>query len=102
MAKLTLPADRELALKVVETHHARDQKNIELGWIGVVLGDVKHKPGNIAFLAIVSSFVLIAVLMFTREQADLPRRELITLLGTIITGALGYLFGRGHSEKGSD
>jgi hypothetical protein len=70
-------------------------KKLEMGWMGIIFGDVANKPGNIAAVAIVLAFVMFAaVLIFVPDTAASPKREALTLFGSIITGALGFLFGR--------
>jgi hypothetical protein len=61
-----------------------------------MFGDVANKPGNVAALAIFAAFVLLAVVWLS-GIADGPKGQATTLLGSIITGALGYLFGK-HSH----
>jgi len=81
----------------LETIHLQTQsKKLEIGWMGLIFGDVANKPGNVAAVAIVLAFILLAVALFIGPN-DAPRGQAITLFGSIITGALGYLFGRSAS-----
>lgn len=71
-------------------------KKLEIGWVGLIFGDVAEKPGNIAAAAIVLSFLLLAGLfLWVPDSSTAPKKEALTLLGSVITGALGFLFGRG-------
>jgi hypothetical protein len=70
-------------------------KKLEIGWVGLIFGDATEKPGNIAATAIICAFILILVLLFAPVSEGTPKQEALTLLGSIITGALGFLFGRG-------
>jgi hypothetical protein len=71
-------------------------KKLEIGWVGLIFGDVTEKPGNIAAAAIILAFLLLtAVLLVVPDASTAPKKEALTLLGSIITGALGFLFGRG-------
>ena len=56
MAKLTLPSNLQLAVKVLEYETQRTAKALEMGWFGRVFGTIQEKPGNIAGAAIVASF----------------------------------------------
>jgi hypothetical protein len=69
-------------------------KKLEIGWLGVVFGDAAEKPGNIAAVAMLLAFLMIAILYFAPDSPNIPKREMVTLWGSIITGALGFLFGR--------
>jgi hypothetical protein len=66
-----------------------------MGWMGMIFGDATEKPGNVAAIAIVLAFVgLMIVLFAVPDSATTPKGQVVTLLGSIITGALGFLFGR--------
>lgn len=70
-------------------------KKLEIGWMGHVFGDAAEKPGNVAAAAVVLAFILLALVLFAVPNSpDVPKREVITLLGGVITGALGFIFGR--------
>ena len=97
MAKSTLPADTKLAGRLIDHTSALDSKKTDHGLFGI-LGDANHKPGNVAFLAIVLSFALICLLLFARVDPAVDKSSLFALAGTIITGALGFLFGRASSS----
>jgi hypothetical protein len=74
-------------------HHSQ-----ELGLLGYIFGCKEHAPFYIAAMAIVLAFVMIAcVLFFAPQNAEFPRSEAVTLFGAIITGALGYIFGRSNA-----
>jgi hypothetical protein len=73
-------------------------KKLEIGWMGLIFGDASEKPGNIAALAILLSFVgIMAVAIWVPDTGGTPKSELITLFGGIITGSIGFLFGRSTS-----
>jgi hypothetical protein len=72
-------------------------KKLEIGWMGLIFGDAAEKPGNIAALAIVLSFLVLIILLFVPDSTALPKSQAVTLLAGIITGSLGFLFGR-HSH----
>jgi hypothetical protein len=68
-------------------------KKLEFGWMGRVFGDVAHKPGNIAGTAMLLGFAgIILVAIWMPSGAD--KASLLTLFGTIITGSIGFVFGR--------
>jgi uncharacterized membrane protein (Fun14 family) len=69
---------------------------LEIGLVGLIFGDATEKPGNIAAMAIGCAFLLMLALFLIPDSAATPKREALTLLGSIITGALGFLFGRGR------
>ena len=80
---------------LVKAQVQQASKKLEIGWIGLLFGDATEKPGNVAgaalFLCIVA---LVVVLIWAPESSTFPKRETVTLFGTMATGALGFLFGR--------
>ena len=71
-------------------------KKLEIGWMGLLFGDASEKPGNIAGLAVLLAFVMLVIVLWVApDSPTTPKREAVTLLGGIITGALGFLFAVG-------
>ena len=102
MAKLQVPDQPELASKIVESQVRREERALEMGWIGALFGDVHHKPGNIAGFVIVMSMLFLGALFVVSyiwpNTNNVPVGELMTLFGGIVTLALGYLFGKSGKE----
>ena len=70
-----------------------------MGWVGRVFGHGREKPGNIAGAAIVMSMAMIVLTMLMAQaNPNLPKNELFTLFGGIVTLALGYLFGKSGGD----
>lgn len=82
---------------VTEAREARENKRVEMGFMGKLFGDVDHKPGNIAGFAILMSMIMLGVLFIAPDSESLPKRDGFTLFSGIITAALGFLFGRTSS-----
>lgn len=60
--------------------------------MGVIFGDAAEKPGNVAAAAILLSFIaLVVVFCFAPEDI---RGQALALFGSIVTGSIGFLFGR--------
>jgi hypothetical protein len=79
-------------------HVQQAAKKLEIGWMGLIFGDAAEKPGNIAALAILLAFFgILAIAVWVPDTSSAPKRELITLFGGIITGSIGFLFGRSTS-----
>lgn len=94
MSKRTRPIDPELQNVVVQAQMTDAHRRREMGVIGGFIGGGAEKPGNVAYFAIVYSFTVILVICFLPDSPSLPKRELFTLFGGIVTSALGFLFGR--------
>lgn len=77
----------------------RKTRRQEMGLFGL-LGSGPEKPANIVALAIILAFVCLAAVIFGYPDSGehLSKKDLITPLISLITLALGYLFGR--SSKG--
>ena len=81
---------------------------MELGWIGKIWGGGKEKAGNIAGIAVSVSLLLlgavIAVIVFSKmlDSSNIAvLREVFTVVTSILTLSLGYLFGQGSSQGNS-
>lgn len=70
------------------THHKQ-----ELGIMGSLLGSRENAPYYIAAIAIISSIILLGLVVMLQPQNS----SAMTLFGAIITGALGYVFGKSSS-----
>lgn len=98
MAKFKdLPNDKLIASKIVDAESTKDLKMAEMGALGWLLGDVEHKPANISFCVIIISFIGILSIIFINIQHFDKKWEAVTLLSSIITGALGFIYGRSSS-----
>lgn len=84
------------------------EKKLSLGWVGRIFGDKHEKTGNIAITAIIFAFLLIVVVIcvdstttsiaqngnINQTVEKLPYAQVIvTGAISIITAALGYVFG---------
>lgn len=79
-------------LKVELDHEA---KLSERGWIGIVFGDSKEKPGNVAGMTLVMFILMMgAVLIWYPDGLSLNKKEAVSVVAGFITLTLGYLFGR--------
>jgi hypothetical protein len=93
-----LPDHPKLAAAVIQGEQTRKTRQLEMGLVGRIFGDVTEKPGNVAAFAIVFSILMIALLIFfAPKDPGVPTAQLYTLFGGIITLALGFLFGRNSS-----
>lgn len=60
-----------------------------------------EKPGNIAALVIIVSFLMFAyVLVYVPDTQTLSKKDTLGIIGAFITGALGFLYGRSSSHGG--
>src|SRR5205814_9316082 len=94
-----LPDDPEMASKVMEFRQTRMERILEAGVIGYLIGRGENRPAGIVVLVLFICFALIAVvLLFVPAGSDLPRKDIILALISIITLALGYYLGQGKRE----
>lgn len=94
MAKINLPDDRELAKTVVQHDAAHTQKKLERGLIGWLLGDANEKPGNVAGIVAIFSFIaIIGITLFGKDGQGFTRKEQILLLLSVLTSSMSFLFG---------
>jgi len=93
--KIELPQDVDLAAKVIETEGQKEHRKQEMGWLGRVFGSVEDKPGNITGFVIILLIAAICALAFLGPgDPNFPVDKVLTAFLSILTIALGYLFGR--------
>jgi hypothetical protein len=77
-------------------HLQQASKKLEIGCMGIMFGDAGEKPGNIAAAAMLLGFVgIIVVAIWVPDGSS--KSSLLTLFGSIITGSVGFVFGRSTS-----
>tara|TARA_B100001989_G_C24550011_1_gene473713 strand:- start:608 stop:943 length:336 start_codon:yes stop_codon:yes gene_type:complete len=82
--------DEKARLEMAAYDHQFRTQQAELGVIGKFLGCNAEKPGNISFIAIIVSFIIIAVsAIWAQEYFE----KILSTFASVITLALGYLFG---------
>ena len=69
-------------------HHSQ-----ELGWMGKIFGSRHNAPGNVAGVAVAISMLALLYLLVEGPENQRTSQG-ITLFGSVVTLALGYLFGR--------
>jgi len=83
-------------IKPTNAHIQQAAKKLEIGWMGFIFGDATEKPGNIAGAAMLLGFL--GIMLVAIWMPDGPNKgSLLTLFGSIITGAVGFVFGRSTS-----
>jgi len=71
----------------------------ELGLLGKFFGSSAEKAGNIAGFAVIVSFLAaIAVMLWMPDGASITKKDAALSFVSIITLALGFLFGRGSAS----
>jgi hypothetical protein len=81
-----------LALEEARLEHERTLHKADKGWIGHLCGSRNEKPGNVAFLVILGSFLLVCAAMYENGLSE-PFFKFLTVLLGVVGTALGYLFG---------
>jgi hypothetical protein len=80
-------------VKPTNAHIQQANKKLEIGWMGIIFGDAAEKPGNIAGAAMLLGFAgAIAIAIWMPDGAN--KASLLTLFGSVITGSIGFVFGR--------
>jgi uncharacterized membrane protein YfcA len=100
--RTTLPPDPRLAAKIVDGEQTLAAQRANMGVMGWLFGNALEKPGNIAAFTILVSLLFIGAIFIWAPNDDpsFPRKEALTLFGGLVSGALGFVFGRGsHQPK---
>ena len=92
-----LPADPGVAGKVVESQAQQAIKKLDRGLLGSIFGTRDHVPNNVAGLMVVIGFAIILYLVMTGENWN-SIKDQVSGIGTFVTLALGYLFGRATKD----
>ncbi len=84
--------------------HEAEKFRREIGWLGRLLGARGEKSGNIAGILVVVGLLLLAcVYFFPNSAATAPgaftSKDFASGLISLITLALGYLFGKNSKSK---
>jgi hypothetical protein len=87
--------DREIG-RINALHVAKSrEKQIDMGLIGRLFGSVSEKPGNIAGLIVLASFLLLTGILFCYpDSQSLSKKDALAIVAGFITLGLGFLFGR--------
>jgi len=76
----------------------------ELGWVGKFIGGKSEKAGNVAFIVIVVCFVLLMIVtagwVVHSGTEEYKAGAAFAPLMSVISGALGFMFGKGSDKKG--
>lgn len=93
--KIELPADKDLAGKVLEAHSQETSQKMQMGIMGRLFGSASDKPGNIAgFAIVVFSTMFAGVLIWGNDTPSLSKKDALVLIGGFISLTLGFIFGR--------
>lgn len=93
--ELKLPDDTKLAGKMLDGHVKIEQAKVDRGKVGDWLGSSGNVPANIAgIVALLASVCLIVAVLKWAGTPDFPHKDAVSALSSLITLALGYLFGR--------
>lgn len=81
--------------KVIESETSYREKKLIAGWIGVVFGIEDNAPKNIAgFLAVTAMLTGVFINIVQVCKGNAISYDCWKVFVPIITGALGYIFGR--------
>jgi hypothetical protein len=93
--ELKLPDDTKLAGKMLDGHVKIEQAKVDRGKVGDWLGTSSSVPANIAgVVALAASVCLIIAVLMWAGASDFTHKDAAAALSSLITLALGYLFGR--------
>lgn len=93
--KLNLPEDTKLAGKMIDGHVRMEQTKVDRGKLGHWLGSTQNVPANIAgIIAILAAVVMIFSVAYWAGTSDFTHKDAVAALSSLVTLALGYLFGR--------
>ena len=77
------------------------EKKLDIGVLGQFFGSSTEKPGNIAgltvsisLIALVLVVIMVFVVILQNGDSNFPLIQVMGVFGTIVSGALGFVFGR--------
>lgn len=92
-----LPSDPGVAGKVVDSQAQQAIKKLDRGLLGSIFGTRDHVPNNVAGLMVIIGFSIILYLIMNGENWAAIKDQ-VASIGTFVTLALGYLFGRATKD----
>jgi hypothetical protein len=97
--QFNLPENEKLAAKVIDAQSKETSARIEQGWLGKVWG-TRNAARNIAGVIVtVLVFLFAYVVLRSTGSQDLPTKDALVSVSSLITLGLGYLFGRASADK---
>jgi hypothetical protein len=101
LPKLTTQA-REDFDRLRDPNLERKKKELEIGWLGRFIGDHDNAPTRLAFLVIILCAIIVVPVALTivyRHDDSALLDKIITSALALISGALGFAFGRSTSAQ---
>jgi hypothetical protein len=87
-----------------DPNHERKKKELEIGWLGRFIGDHDNAPTRLAFIVIALCAIIVipvALLIAYRHDDSALLDKIITSALALISGSLGFVFGRSTSAQKS-
>ena len=101
--KTTPPSEQETTYSLPTEHWQQkmDEKRLDAGLLGKLFGTGVSAPNNIAGLAVIGGLLIgggiSGALLFKDATDASTATEIWKYVAPMVTGALGYLFGKGQS-----
>jgi hypothetical protein len=79
-----------------------EKKELEIGWLGRFIGDHDSAPTRLALIVIILCAIIVipvALLIAYRHDDSALLDKIITSALTLISGSLGFAFGRGSNTQ---
>lgn len=90
--------EAELEREIIIAQVKIDEKKIDLGVLGRFFGANQHLPVYVAALVVMMGMAFIPLVIFALDVEFDDRMKVIALLGSLVSGALGFIFGVRHSS----
>lgn len=94
---INLPADKEVAGKVVDSQAQQAMRKIDRGGLGWIFGTRDHVPNNVAATVVAVTLVSIVYLVMNGGWAT-ETKDKISVLSPLLTLFGGYLFGKNAKD----
>lgn len=72
----------------------REARKIELGLVGKLFGGGDEKAGNFGAVAFAMSLAGLVAVLFLMPSGDESKPQALTILGSVVSGALGFVIGK--------
>lgn len=92
--------DQSIQEKIVETDASLKKRELDIGVLGKFFGCSNHASKNIAgLIAALSLLTAILVSAISAYKTGRPNLEIWSITTPLITGSLGFLFGRSGTKE---
>lgn len=87
---------QQLTGRLLQSHVETEAAKLKRGAIGWFFGMANEKAGNIAGFILIVSLISMMIVLFVPADASVPKGQIAAGFFSLMTAAMGFLFGRNN------